>query len=381
MVRYDTFAYMAAFKLAVRIIMNVMLLPITAGTFNQDVLAQKLEEVSKAQTQKLDEMSQTLAQALAQMQAETRSISFSKVGAGDAKRLLEGLGISFEVGDPLPSEGLVECGHFDMAQHADEVKATGPFLQFVELSLQKQPRGRNDSPLIGPGGFKVLDLHTERELFKLSINNTTYKGGLDGAIVPFKCHNLSAAAQLRAGVEVKQSQEQKALYRTRNHIPPQPNDDSAQEISFTGSKRGQTLMETLAVAIYAQFPEVMMWLSSFDYNTLIGWSLKTSTVTIWDGITFDQAIHKLAAHLRACHPEEHKYRLEIESMPPEEQAALKAAADPILQLRKKMKTDNALLQQLDSLTAGMDMEEKAATALEMIQAYRPATSDWRSMFS
>jgi hypothetical protein len=354
------------------------------GTSSQDVLVQKLDEMSQTQAQMSQtqaQMSQTLAQALAQIQAESRSISFSKVGAGDAQNLLEGLGISFEDGDPLPSEGLVNCGCFDMSLYADEVEATAPFLKFVDDSLKKQQKDRKDSPLIGRGGFKLLDLHANKELFKLSIDNQTYKGGLDGAIVPFKCHVLSAAAQMRAGLEIKQSGQQKAKYRERRNLPPMPNDDNAQEIKFTASKRGQTLMETLAAAIYAQFPEVMMWLSSFDFNTLIGWSLKTSTVTIWEDITFDQAVHKLAAHLRGCQPEEHKYRLRIELMPPGEQAALKAAADPILQLRKKMKTDNALLQQLDSLTAEMDMEEKALTALEMIQAYRPATSDWRSMFS
>lgn len=113
--------------------------------------------------------------------------------------------------------------------------------------------------------------------------------------------------------------------------------------------------------------------SSFDYNTVL--LLSGGGVTMWCGISFDAAMHRMGKFLKDCSPDRRFTFAQYKStVAPED-------VQPIEQLRKRLRLDSALLEQLDSLTAGEDSGTKFAVALEFLQANRLRSEPPSGMFS
>ena len=65
-------------------------------------------------------------------------------------------------------------------------------------------------------GFSVRDLHKSDGKMAIVVDTTTYAGILDAGVVPYSVAGASCMRQLRVGLELKQTQEQKDLYKA-NH--------------------------------------------------------------------------------------------------------------------------------------------------------------------
>lgn len=315
-----------------------------------------------------------LKEALAEIQQakEPHSVAFSDISESQAGAVYRQLNITLIDGNeqcPIiaGSTGFVDCGQFDMAKYIDEKEATEPFLSFIKSSLLK-----HDVLFECPEGFKIVDLREKRKVYELVVEDTVFKGGLDGAIVPFGVSKFSAAAQLRCAVEVKHSDKHKAEYKKRRGQKAKQNAD---DITFTGSVKGQALVEALAACIYAEYPSVILLLSSFDHNTVIEWS--SDRVRFWEEVTFDAAMHKVGEFLKSCDPN-CSYQWKPATMPA---SSTEQQGDELVQrLRKKLRPSSLALEQLDTLTAGMDQQEKFLTAFEYFASFRQQGDEWQHMF-
>jgi hypothetical protein len=300
-----------------------------------------------------------------------KSISFSKVGSTVALSVLRRLDVIMHNGHeamPLaePPGGFVKCPAFDMSDYAKEDVATSAFLEHVKQSLQL------NHVTCGSDGFNVIDLHSKSNLYELMCEaggtQQVFKGGLDGAIVPYGVSPLMPQSQIRCGIEIKHTSKQKAQHNVKQHGLEAS--DTEQGTSFSGRVQGQVLMEQLAAAVYAEYPQVMLLLSSYEHNTVLLWD--DGVVTHWDGISFDAAMFKVAQFLNSC-DKSSRYMLDTAAQGEQHQRTV--------HLRKRLRQDSAVLEQLDSLTMGMDREEKHAVALEFFGAYRPQLADFGLMYS
>lgn len=293
-------------------------------------------------------------------QAHSSSIScpFSQVGSAAATSFYAGLGITIIDGDevdPLPDQ-VPDCGSFDMSDYANEGYATPNFLRHISQSLQ------TNGVKMGRGGFKVVDVRSQNRMYELQLQGKRYRGGLDGAVLPHGVAAASAGSQMRSGVEVKHSEAHKARYRDRMHHEPLQGCGTERDIEFTGTVHGQALVEALAAAVYAEYPEVLLLQSSFDHNVVL--LLSGGTVTVWQPASFNAAMWKMSEFLKHCSPERaYKFEQHKEDLVPD-------IAEPIQHLRKKLKPTSLLLEQLDTLTAGADPATKYDMALEFFRAAR-----------
>ena len=67
-------------------------------------------------------------------------------------------------------------------------------------------------------GFSVRDLHTSDGKMEIAVNGTVYAGILDAGVVPYAVTGTSCMRQLRIGLELKQTQEQKDLYKANHPV-------------------------------------------------------------------------------------------------------------------------------------------------------------------
>ncbi len=299
-----------------------------------------------------------------------KPMSFSKVGSTVALRVFSRLGVSIHDGNKLkalvpPKEGFVKCAEFDMSDYGDERTATPDFLRHIQHSLQR------NGVKFGNGGFDVLDLHENSNLYELAVevgDIHVFRGVLDGAVVPYGASCDLPQDQIRCGIEIKHSSRQKAQHKAKQHNL-QPS-GTEQGIEYAGTVQGQVMMEQLAAIVYAEYPQVMLLLSSCEHNTILLWD--EGVVTVWKDITFDAAMFKVAQFLRSC---DAALRYELDT------AVLSEQHKATIQLRNRLRTDCPLLEQLDSLTLGMSRAERHAAALEFFRAYRPHMADLGMMFS
>jgi hypothetical protein len=323
-------------------------------------------------------MKEALKEALAEFQREKRprSVPFSDVSERQARQVYRQLNIPLVDGNDLypitlPSNSFVHCGSFDMASYPNEDEASEPFLFFIQSSLSKQ------GTKFGPGGFKMLDLHKQPNLYQLTFEDRVYRGGLDGAIVPFGVSAIMPEGQLRCAIEVKLSSKHKAEYKQRHGKQAE---GAAADLSFTGTVQGQALLEALAACIYAEYPSVLLLLSSFDHNSVIEW--RSGRVTLWQGISFDEAMYKVDGFLKSCSADCF-YQWGPGKQLPESlvgQDEQQQGDELLRQLRKRLRPSSVALEQLDSLTAGMDQQQKLCAALEYFAELRQQGDSWQCMF-
>ena len=313
----------------------------------------------------------TLLQAMEEFEARKarhlpQAMSFSMVGSTEARRIYTSLGIFVEDGNetaPLvePEGGYINCGYFDMAAYHGEEAATGDFLAHIQRCLGLQ------GVVFGRSGFKVLDLHKDSAFYDLQVDDAVFKGGLDGGIVPYGVAKFGAHRQLRCGIEIKHSGHHKLLFRERQG---EPFSGQGEATTFTGRVEGQAMIETLAACVHSDYPRVMLLLSSYDFNAVL--NLSGGVLTYWADIAFDAAMCKMGEFLKECDPDR-RFLWDPAKLPA-------AEAEAVERLRKRLRHDDVLQEQLESLTSGMDCNEKFTTALEFVQAYMPMSSAAEAMF-
>jgi hypothetical protein len=291
-----------------------------------------------------------------------RAVSFSGVGFTTATGLYRKLGLSVDeglktIGLTEPLGGFPHCGQLNMSNYPNEEAATADFLTHIQKALTLQ------GVRFGRGGFEVMDLHKRRDLYKFEVDDAVYTGGLDGGILPYGVANVVPQPQLRCGIEIKHSDLHKALYQEQHGGAPASG--NAKGINLSGSAGGQALVELLAAYVFSENSKVLLLLSSCDDNMVL--EFDGEVVTRWTDISFDAAMYKMGQFLRDCNADRH-LRFESLGLPQTE-------AEPMERLRKRLRPSNALLEQLDSVTAGMDTNGKFATAMEFMHAYRPSI-DW-----
>jgi hypothetical protein len=305
-------------------------------------------------------MRETMTEVLEEHNSKQQSVKtmqFSKVGSTMAATVYSGLGITMVNGNeeaPIPDNASYpHCGTFPMHQYADEKSATSPFLDFIKKGLVA------NGVTFGRGGFSLSNVHTQ-PLYELPVGKTLFKGGMDGAITPFAVHPHAPTEQLRAAIELKHSGKHKGLYK--EHMSNVPLTGDEQDVSLDGSVMGQAMIEALAAYVFAEYPSVMLLVSSFDTNAIF--HLEGCELTCWDNLSFDQAMFKLARYLTSCDTDRHYSFLEKRSQLPELQV------ERVERIRKKLKPTNMMLEQLESVVGCEDdPEARAACAYEIIQAH------------
>ena len=107
--------------------------------------------------------------------------------------------------------GFQELDPFDYSQYPDEDTGTPDFVAYHAQQLQQC------GVHVGPGGFRVHDLHKET-LYHIEVDGKHYSGGVDGGLTPHAVMPSSAGSMLRIGFEHKQSTLDKDEYCSRNNI-------------------------------------------------------------------------------------------------------------------------------------------------------------------
>ena len=85
----------------------------------------------------------------------------------------------------------VEAGVFDYSPWSSEDAGTPALTEHHKQQLAKF------GVQLGSGGYAVLDLHSEKSLFKIQVGGEIYKGGVDAGVVPYGTRRGSAAQMLR----------------------------------------------------------------------------------------------------------------------------------------------------------------------------------------
>ena len=182
------------------------------------------------------------------MAAKPASIAFSRISGAAANKLLKGLGINEVDGfdlEPLEVDDgaliltllllfvcynsmqvllqhqqvLTRCGPtglqdlepFNYSQFPDEDTGTPHFVAYHAQQLQQC------GVQIGPGGFRMHDLHKET-LYHIEVDGKHYNGGVDAGLIPHGIMPSSAASMLRIAFEHKQSTVDKDQYRVQHNI-------------------------------------------------------------------------------------------------------------------------------------------------------------------
>ncbi|KAL0032579.1 hypothetical protein WJX77_009005 [Trebouxia sp. C0004] len=144
---------------------------------------------------------------------EAKSIAFPSVSGATANQLLEDLRLleadGFEQAPFESPAGVSDIDTFDFSQFVDEDAETPSFVEYHQKSLQAC------GVCMGRSGYKVLDLH-KTSMYHMKIGRKRYRGGVDGAVVPYDVRAASAAKVLRIGIEHKQSTADKATIRMKH---------------------------------------------------------------------------------------------------------------------------------------------------------------------
>jgi hypothetical protein len=294
-------------------------------------------------------MLEVLAERDLQQQAE-KTVQFSEVGSDMATSICYRLGIEAIDGQldaPFPDDAsYLHCGTFPMHHYADERSATPPFLDFIKKGLS------TNGVTFGRGGFSLVDVHG-MPLYQLPVGDILFEGGLDGAIVPFAVSRLAPTKQVRAVIQVLHPDKHKSLYKENK---------SNEEDEIDGTVMGQAIIEVLAAHVFAEYPSLMLLVSSFDTNIIL--LLEGDKLTIWEELSFDQAMFKLAGYLITCDTDRKYSFLQKRSELPKQQV------ESVERIRKKLKPTNMMLEQLESVVwAEDDPEARVACAYEIIQAH------------
>ena len=97
----------------------------------------------------------------------------------------------------LPGDSDITADDFKLSTYQNENDGASAFVDHHRVQLMKF------GLIIGKGGYNVIDLHEKREIFKLELRKTVYRGGVDAGVVPYSVAEESAGGMLRAAFEHK----------------------------------------------------------------------------------------------------------------------------------------------------------------------------------
>lgn len=139
----------------------------------------------------------------ASLASKAPNVTFSSLSSAKVTILLSRLGLTLMRGmdsdlSGLPASGnnpTVDC--FAWAPYPTEDSGTVPALKHLEAQLRRL------GVVFGPGGYDIVDLHSNQALLSFTVAGVRYTGGVDGVIVPHRVMPQSAVQQARVLIELK----------------------------------------------------------------------------------------------------------------------------------------------------------------------------------
>lgn len=177
---------------------------------------------------------------------------FSSVGSTEAEDILRDLSL-MEVDSNALQPIVVpkrapKCASFDYAQYENENTGIAACLEYHKEQLKKF------GVPFGLGAFEMYDLHTQRNLYSIRTSSgQQYNGNVDGCLSPFGLMATSAGRQCRIVYEHKQSAIQKEK-RLQAKLSQSPSSRPLQNVTLSGSEKGQAIMALLAAYSYNPYP-------------------------------------------------------------------------------------------------------------------------------
>ena len=177
---------------------------------------------------------------------------FSSVGSTEAEGILRDLSLLEVDGNDLQPIVLPKrppkCASFDYSQYENENTGNAACLEHHKKQLE------TCGVPFGLGAFKMYDLHTQRSLYSIrTISGQQYNGNVDGCLAPFGLMATSAGRQCRIVYEHKQSTIQKEK-RLQAKLSRSPSSRPLQNVTLSGSEKGQVIITLLAAYSYNPYP-------------------------------------------------------------------------------------------------------------------------------
>ena len=291
--------------------------------------------------------------------ARARSIAFSSVSQTQAAQLLKAAQLTLVNGEDdelvrgrtrrgaraRPSAAVSD---FVWPSGVSEAVGIPAALEHTRSSLQRL------GVTFGPGGYSLLDLHTRSNSLSLSLGSLRFKGGVDGAIVPYGVAPLSAPNQARVIFELK----------TR----------SASDRGLGDSALGQCIAELLGVNAQVVQPCLLLLTDGTTCDVL---RLRGSVVSRWSGVSLADALAYVAEFLVS------ESSPDLEPQPGTQPLLDRKTAEALHRLQQFAPTPGggglaAAAEQLESLLAaeGVDVDTEEGAARRVALATEVALH-WR----
>ena len=203
-----------------------------------------------------------------------RTVQFSSVTQTKALDLMRAVQLTLVEGDleelraARPARRTA-AGALTFAWSTSEAAGTPAALEFIRTQLQQL------GVRFGRGGFTMLDMHACGIPLELRVGGMRFKGGIDGAIVPFSVATLSAANHTRVAIELK----------ARSHEDADLGDRAV----------GQCIAELLSVNAQTTCPSVLLLTDGTTADVL---RIQGVVVTRWAGMPLAEALAYVAQFLK-----------------------------------------------------------------------------------
>jgi hypothetical protein len=213
-----------------------------------------------------------LEQLLASV-SEKKSVAFSSVGQSQAADLLRATQLTLLNGRDnelraARARRTAAVPNFVWPPATPEADGTPAALEHMRTRLEQL------GVTFGWGGYAMVDTHHRNTSLKFNVGTMLFKGGMDGAIVPYDVAPLSAARHARVVFELK----------TR----------SADEKDLGDSAIGQCIAELLGVNAQAVYPCILILTDGTVCDVL---RLRGASVTRWAGVPLGDALAYVADFL------------------------------------------------------------------------------------
>jgi hypothetical protein len=211
----------------------------------------------------------------AMVSVRPRSVAFSAVSQTHAAQLLRAAQLTLVNGDAAElratrARRTASVPNFVWPARTSEAAGTPAALQHIQTCLQQL------GVTFGCGGYSMLDMHTRNKSLAFAVGGVLFKGGVDGAIVPFSVAPLSAPNHARVVLELK----------TRAARPDEDLGDSAV---------GQCIAELVGVNAQVVALPCIVLLTDGTVCDLL--RIRGTLVTRWAGVPLADALAYVAEFL------------------------------------------------------------------------------------
>ena len=292
--------------------------------------------------------------------AHARSVAFSSVSKTQAEQLLKAAQLTLVKGEDdelvrsrtrrgARARPSAAVSNFVWPRGVSEAVSKPAALEHIRFSLQLL------GVTFGCGGYSMLDLHTRYDSLTLCLGSLRFKGGVDGAVVPYRVAPLSAPYQARVIFQLKAC--------------------STSDPGLGDSTLGQCIAQLLGVnAQVAHKPCLLLLTDGTMCNVL---RLRGSEVSRWSGVSLADALAYVAMFLIS------ESSPDLKPEPGAQPQLDRKTAEALQRLRQLATTPGgdgfvaAAAEQLESLLAaeGVDVDTEEGAARRVALA-KEVAADW-----